>query len=57
MNLEQTIEPEQVEPFVQRKAELQEEIESLQTEIETLKEARKATACTLSPRRRTPRLS
>ena len=44
MNLEETIEPEQVEPFVQRKAELQEEIESLQTEIETLKEARKATA-------------
>ncbi len=44
MNLEETIEPEQVEPFVQRKADLQEEIESLQTEIQTLKEARKATA-------------
>jgi hypothetical protein len=44
MNLEETIEPEQVEPFVQRKAGLQEEIESLQTEIQTLKEARKATA-------------
>ena len=44
MNLEETIEPAQVEPFVQRKAELQEEIESLQTELETLNEARKATA-------------
>ncbi len=43
MNLEETIEPEQVEPFLQRKAELQEEIESLQQEIQTLKEARKAT--------------
>jgi seryl-tRNA synthetase len=44
MNLEEPIEPEQVEPFLQRKAQLQEEIESLQTEIQTLKEARKATA-------------
>lgn len=44
MNLEETIEPQQVEPFVQRKADLQEEIESLHTEIQTLKEARKATA-------------
>ncbi len=44
MNLEESIEPEQVEPFVQRKSDLQEEIESLQTEIQTLKAARKATA-------------
>jgi hypothetical protein len=44
MNLEETIEPEQVEPFVQRKAKLHGEIESLQTEIQTLKQARKATA-------------
>jgi hypothetical protein len=43
MNLEETIEPEQVEPFMQRKAELHEAIESLQTEIQELKEARKAT--------------
>jgi hypothetical protein len=44
MNLEETIESEHVAPFVQRKAELHEEIESLQTESQTLKEARKATA-------------
>ena len=44
MNLEETIEPDQVEPFLQRKAQLHEAIESLQTEIQTLKETRKATA-------------
>ena len=44
MNLEPSIEPEQKEPFLQQKAQLQEEIESLQTQIQTLKETRKATA-------------
>jgi len=44
MNLEETIVTETGGAFVQRKADLQEEIESLQAEIQTLKEARKATA-------------
>jgi hypothetical protein len=44
MNLEESIEPEQVEPFMHKKAPLHEAIESLRTEIQTLKEARKATA-------------
>ena len=43
MNLEEEIEPKAVESFMQRKAELQEEIEHLQNEIQTLKEARKNT--------------
>ncbi len=43
INLEATIEPEQVEPFLRRKAALQEEIERLQKDIQTGKEARKAT--------------
>jgi hypothetical protein len=43
MNLEATIEPEQVEPFLQRKAALQEEIDLLQKDIQTGKEGRKAT--------------
>jgi hypothetical protein len=44
MNLEGCIEPQKVEPFLQRKADLQEEIQALQTEIQTLKTQRKATA-------------
>jgi len=43
MNLEESIEPAQVEPFLEKKAALHEAIESLQREIQTLKEARKAT--------------
>jgi hypothetical protein len=43
MNLEQPIEPEHVEPFLQRKAALQEEIDALQTELQAGKESRKAT--------------
>ena len=43
MNMEETIEPKSVESFVQRKAELQEEIEQLKNEIKTLKAERKAT--------------
>jgi hypothetical protein len=39
MNLEQPIEPEHVEPFLQRKAALQEEIDALQTELQTLANA------------------
>jgi hypothetical protein len=44
MNLEETIEPKQVTAFMQRKAELQEEIEAMQSDIQTLKDQRKATA-------------
>lgn len=43
MNLEATIEPEQVEPFLRRKAALQEEIDLLRKDIQSNKEARKAT--------------
>ncbi len=41
--LEQSIEPEHVEPFVRRKAALQEAIEALQGELDTLKAKRKQT--------------
>jgi len=44
MNLEETIEPKHLEAFVQRKAALHEEVESLQREVQTLKAERKATA-------------
>lgn len=44
MNLEEEINPKAVESFMQRKAELQEEIEQMQKEIQTLKEDRKNTA-------------
>jgi hypothetical protein len=43
ITLEQTIEPAHVEPFVHRKATLQDEIETLQTELDTLKAKRKQT--------------
>jgi hypothetical protein len=43
MNLQATIEPEQVEPFLRRKAALQEEIDLLRKDIQSNKEARKAT--------------
>jgi hypothetical protein len=43
MNLNATIEPEQVEPFLQHKAALQEAIDLLQHEVQTAKAARKAT--------------
>jgi hypothetical protein len=43
MTLDATIEPEQVEPFLQQKAALQETIDLLQQEVQTAKEARKAT--------------
>jgi len=44
MNMEEAIDPEPVESFLQRKADLQEEIGHLQNEIQTLKEERKGTA-------------
>jgi len=44
MNMEGEIDPKTVEAFLQRKADLQEEIEHLQKELETLKAARKETA-------------
>jgi hypothetical protein len=44
MNMEEAIDPEPVESFLQRKADLQEGIEHLQNEIKTLKEERKGTA-------------
>jgi len=43
MNLNATIEPEQVEPFLQHKAALQEAIDLLQHEVQTAKAARNAT--------------
>ena len=43
MSLEATIEPKQVEPFLQRKAALQEAIDLLQKDIQNAKGARKAT--------------
>ncbi len=44
MNMEEEIDPKPVESFLQRKADLQEEIEHLQKEIYTLKKERKNTA-------------
>lgn len=41
LNLEDTIEPTKVEPYLKQKAALQEEIECFQEEINTLKEKRK----------------
>jgi len=43
MTLEEPIEPKHVEPFVRHKATLQEEIETLRHELETLKARRKET--------------
>jgi hypothetical protein len=43
MTLDEPIEPEHVEPFVRRKAALQEDIEALQGELDTLKAKRKQT--------------
>jgi len=43
LTLEASIEPEHVEPFVRRKAALQEDIEALQRELDTLKTQRKET--------------
>lgn len=43
MNMEEAIGPESVEAFIQRKAELKEEIEQLKNEIEILKAERKET--------------
>ena len=43
MTLDEPIEPKHVEPFVRRKAALQEEIETLQHELEALKAKRKET--------------
>ena len=44
MNLEEPIGPKQIAAFMQHKADMQEEIEALQREIQTLKDQRKATA-------------
>jgi hypothetical protein len=44
LNIEQTIEPAQVEAFTAKKAALREEIEALQCDVARLKETRKATA-------------
>jgi hypothetical protein len=43
MTFEEPIEPEHVEPFVRRKAALQEEIDALQQQLNTLKAKRKET--------------
>ena len=43
MTLEEPIEPEHVEPFIRRKAALQEEIETMQSELDILKAKRKET--------------
>jgi hypothetical protein len=43
MTLEEPIEPEHVEPFLRRKAALQQEIEALQQELDALKATRKQT--------------
>jgi hypothetical protein len=43
ITLEEPIEPEHVEPFMRRKTTLQDEIEALQHELDTLKAKRKAT--------------
>jgi hypothetical protein len=44
MTLDTTIEPEKVEPYLQKKAALQEEIDLLQQQVQTAKAARKATS-------------
>jgi hypothetical protein len=44
MTLDETIEPKHVEPFVRRKAALQDEIDALQCQLDTLKAKRKETA-------------
>ena len=44
LNIEQGIEPEHIEPIVRKKAALQEHIEQLKAEMQTLKNTRKATA-------------
>ena len=41
--MDESIEPEHVEPFVRRKASRQEDIEARQRELDTLKAKRKAT--------------
>ena len=43
MNLDDTIEPEKVEPFMQKKAALQEQIDLLRNEVQTAKAQRKDT--------------
>ena len=43
ITLDATIDPEQVDPFLQKKAALQEEIDLLQQQVQTLKASRKAT--------------
>ena len=43
MNLNDTIEPEKVEPFMQKKAALQEQIDLLRNEVQTAKAQRKDT--------------
>ena len=44
MTLDEPIEPQHVEPFIRRKAALQDEIEALQRELDALKAKRKATS-------------
>lgn len=44
MNMEESIDPEPVASFLQRKADLYEQIEQFQNEIQTLKKERKSTA-------------
>ena len=44
LNIEQGIEPEHIEPLVRKKAALQEQIEQIQAEVQSLKDTRKATA-------------
>lgn len=43
LNIEQTIEPEKMEAFTQKKAALQEDVEGLQAQVVTLKAQRKST--------------
>jgi hypothetical protein len=56
MTLDEPIEPKHVEPFIRRKAALQEEIETLQHDLDALKAKRKETAHHITsrscPRRR-----
>ena len=44
LNIEQDIEPQHIEPIVRKKAALQEHIEQLQAEVQTLKDTRRTTA-------------